>query len=110
MTIVRLIVSGKTYFECLDPLCTGVPEEIGLLPYDRAAKSIRRGRGYQIDYGLIPLDMAEDVLDHLDTMGYLRTNGIDPDDYESRAAGRAIIKDHARLAAAIKEAGINPQQ
>lgn len=101
MISVRLIVSGKTYYDCLDPLCTGVPEEIGLLPYDRAARRIKRGKGSRIDYGMIPLDMAESVLEHLDCMGYLRTNGIDPDDYESKACGRAIKKDHERLAAAI---------
>lgn len=104
MKTIRVIVSGTTYYDSLDPLCTGVPEEIGLLPYDKRAKRVRCGRGVRVDYGELPEPLVLDLIDHLDTAVYLRLHGTDPDDYASKAAGRAIRKDVERISAALRDA------
>ncbi len=85
-------ISGKTYHSCCDPLCSGVPDEIGLT---RAPQVTRRvGRGHQHTY-TVDLRLALNLLDHLDTMAECRLTGSDdPDD---RAEGRSIRTDADRL-------------
>jgi hypothetical protein len=89
---MRVVVSGKTYYACMDPQCTSVPGE-----NNWPAATIRRvGRGVQADYGDVPLPVVAHMLNHLWTIGPSWAGGDDP---ETRAEGRAIVKDLKRLEA-----------
>lgn len=88
---MKVTVSGKTYDNALNPGVSNVPGEIGLpVPTPR-----RRGRGWQLSYVISP-EVAENLLDHLLVVGSSFAAGDDP---ETRADGRAILRDARRLGA-----------
>lgn len=87
---MRFVVSGKTYYACMDPNCTSVPREQDW----PSATLVKVGRGLRADYGQVPLSMANAMLDHLWTIGPTWAGGDDPG---IRVEGRAIVKDLERL-------------
>lgn len=94
---MRVIVSGKTYYACMDPQCSSVPGE-----HDWPTASLKKvGRGIRADYGHVPLSVAKTMLDHLWTIGPSWVGGDDPG---TRAEGRAIVKDLNRLEGIEKQA------
>jgi len=96
---LKVTVSGKTYDACLDDKVSSVPREIGL---DKVPSTWAKiGRGYQVTWAAMPVAVAEALHDHLVTVGEGFAAGDDPD---TRAEGRAILKDARRLGARITEA------
>lgn len=92
---VSFTLSGKTYYACVDPGCSQVAAEIGLpVPTHR-----RVGRGDQFVWTDVPTDTALALHDHLVCVGEGFAYGDDPD---TRAEGRAIIRDAAKLGKAIR--------
>lgn len=88
---MRVIVSGKTFDACLDPLATDVPREYGL-PEPNVQPF---GRGHRHDYGELPLPLVDRLLGHLWTMSEIFT--ASGSDAPTRAEGRAIRADYERL-------------
>jgi hypothetical protein len=84
-----VIVSGKTYGACCDPDCTGVPAELGLPEPTRT----RRGRGYQYRYDNLTEWQRDEMLHNMWVVGTGFQMG---DDNETRAEGRAIMRDWER--------------
>ena len=64
MNTQRIVVSGQTYYACLDPRASNVPGELGL----PTPRQIRHGKGYRFDYGQLPNIQREGLIDHLWTM------------------------------------------
>ena len=83
-----ITVSGKTFGGCLDPSATGVPDEIGL-----PEPTVRQvGRGTQWTYHNLTDYQRDEMLHHMWLVGTCFIEGS-ADDPESRAEGRAILKD-----------------
>lgn len=90
MTTMAVTVSGKTFWGCLDPRATDVPREAGWpKPMPR-----RAGRGTRWTFDMTR-EQAEELLEHLETVGVSFTQGSD--DPDSRAEGRAILRDAQRI-------------
>jgi hypothetical protein len=87
--VMRVAVSGKTYFGAMDPLCTDVPKEHGW-PKPGSKKV---GRGHQYVYK-VTAATATEMAEHLECLadGFSYSD----DDY-ARSEGRAFAKDAARI-------------
>lgn len=85
----RVFVSGTAFRTALDPLATGAHDE-GLV----AIGSQRAGRGRRYLYELDD-EHLEAMISRLNAVG---VSHLDSDDPETRAAGRACLKDRDRLA------------
>lgn len=97
---IKVTVSGKTYYGACDPLATGVPKESGWPEPTR----VLRGKGRQFVYEM-DTEMAEGMLDHLETLAYIFTADGYRDNEESYREGKAVQRDadklRAQLAAAV---------
>lgn len=89
---MRVIVSGATYYACLDPYGTEFYREQPEIPQPRL---IAWGKGKRADFGDLSLASVGHLLDHLD--GYATTFSGGGSDAETAAEGRAIRKDWVRL-------------
>lgn len=92
-----LTVSGKTYYACMDPLCSDMAKEVGL----PEATASRRGKGTRWTYANLTSEQWEAVIDHLDCYAISFADGSDP---ETRAEGRACQRDNDRLCREYQEA------
>lgn len=101
MSDVIVKVSGKTYWAALDPAATGVPGECGW----PAARVRRVGRGQQWQY-VLSREAAEQMREHLFTVGVSFVDGADPEDAETCVEGRACLRDAQRIAALLADGAV----
>lgn len=88
MSPTTITVSGVAYEAALNPLASGVPREEGWpKPEPR-----RVGRGLQYRYPFTP-ELAEQIASHMESVG----EGFMYGDPETRAEGRALLRDAARV-------------
>jgi len=93
-TVLRVLVSGKTYYACLDPLVTDFHKDHPEVPEPELRRS---GKGWRADYGELSGDPLFTLLDRLQQYCELFLSaGVD--DF-TRAEGRAIERDWLRLVA-----------
>jgi len=88
-----IAVSRTAYYAGLDPHATGVPGELGWpepTPHPR-------GRGAEYRYTLPP-EQADEMADHLATLGASLMYSSEPDD---RAEGRACLTAAIRIRAQV---------
>lgn len=86
-----LVVSGKSFDAACDPSASDVPREEGWPEPEHR----RRGKGWQCVYPP-SLDLARLIESHMRTVGegFMYAG---PDDPETRAEGRALLRDADRL-------------
>lgn len=94
--MIDIRVPGVVYFEALDPLATGVPEELEL-PDPRR---VSRGKGWTFYYDGLTLWQAEEVASHLIDHAYTLMGDVYP---EERAALRACVEAGQRIRKDVKE-------
>lgn len=99
MTTITIKIPGSVWDDFLDPGATTMEAELEL----PASTNRSVGKGYQVTYPDVPLDVAAEVADYLRSRGELLLSNSDPEfDGRERGVYRRAIKAADQIDAAIK--------
>jgi hypothetical protein len=94
MDTLTITLPGVAYYECFDPLASGMAAELGL----PEPTMTRAGKGWRFSYEGVASEQARAVADHLIGMGQLWLNNSDPEfEQAERGRYRTLIKTGEKL-------------